>query len=219
MNADFPRIITLLRKEHGISQKQASSDLGVSQALLSHYEKGIRECGLDFLVKTADYYNVSCDYLLGRSPEPSGSSAVLTGEKEISEKLPEEKIIGGASGVVLELAKKSGSKTVFESVYSYLLLAVYKMFRKVYLANPANDRRMFSVPNAAADSLADAVMAINEAEADAAADGKPINGGDKVKNTVSTTTSSIAEDFSDGSYLLTNVKLAEDNINKKLKIK
>ena len=59
--SDFPRIITLLRKEKGLSQKQAALELGVSQALLSHYEKGIRECGLDFAVKIADYYNVSCD--------------------------------------------------------------------------------------------------------------------------------------------------------------
>ena len=42
MNADFPRILTLLRKERGISQKQAAGELGISQALLSHYEKGIR---------------------------------------------------------------------------------------------------------------------------------------------------------------------------------
>lgn len=59
MNSDFPRILTLLRKEQGISQKKAAADLGISQALLSHYEKGIRECGLDFIVRTADYYGVS----------------------------------------------------------------------------------------------------------------------------------------------------------------
>ena len=55
MNTDFPRILTLLRKERGISQKQAAAELGISQALLSHYEKGIRECGLDFVVRTADF--------------------------------------------------------------------------------------------------------------------------------------------------------------------
>ena len=66
---EFNRIIKLLRKERGITQKQAAEDLGVSQALLSHYEKGIRECGLDFVVRVADYYNVSCDYLLGRSAD------------------------------------------------------------------------------------------------------------------------------------------------------
>ena len=69
VNANFPRIISLLRKEAHISQKQAAAELGISQALLSHYEKGIRECGLDFVVRVADYYSVSCDYLLGRSDQ------------------------------------------------------------------------------------------------------------------------------------------------------
>ena len=69
MNSDFARIITLQRKERQISQKQAAADLGISQALLSHYEKGIRECGLNFLVKIADYYNVSVDYILNRTDD------------------------------------------------------------------------------------------------------------------------------------------------------
>ena len=75
MNNDFPRIITFLRKERGLSQKQAAEDLGVSQALLSHYEKGIRACGMDFLIKAADYYEVSADYLLGRTLQ-RGSSPI-----------------------------------------------------------------------------------------------------------------------------------------------
>ena len=62
MNTAFPRILCLLRKERGLSQKQVSADLQISQALLSHYEKGIRECGLDFVVRVADYYHVSCDF-------------------------------------------------------------------------------------------------------------------------------------------------------------
>ena len=36
MNAAFPRMMILLRKERGISQKQAAADLHISQALLSH---------------------------------------------------------------------------------------------------------------------------------------------------------------------------------------
>ena len=67
MSESFPRILKMLRKEKHISQREAAEQLGVSQALLSHYEKGIRECKLDFVVKVADYYNVSCDYLLGIS--------------------------------------------------------------------------------------------------------------------------------------------------------
>ena len=73
MNSAFPRILTLLRKERGVSQKQVAADLQVSQALLSHYEKGIRECGLDFVVRAADYYDVSCDYLLGRTADKTGA--------------------------------------------------------------------------------------------------------------------------------------------------
>lgn len=61
----FSDRLTAQRKQKGVSQKQAAEALGISQALLSHYENGIREPGLGFLVKAADYYNVSCDYLLG----------------------------------------------------------------------------------------------------------------------------------------------------------
>ena len=66
-NQTFSDRLTAQRKLKGVSQKQAAADLGISQALLSHYENGIREPGLQFLVKAADYYNVSCDYLLGHA--------------------------------------------------------------------------------------------------------------------------------------------------------
>lgn len=65
MNNLFSSRMVELRNEKGLSQKEVAMQLGISQALLSHYEKGIRECGLDFLCKVATYYDVSCDYLLG----------------------------------------------------------------------------------------------------------------------------------------------------------
>ena len=68
---EFNRIIKLLRKERGITQKQAAEDLGVSQALLSHYENGAREPGLAFVCRACDYYGVSADFLLGRAPSPT----------------------------------------------------------------------------------------------------------------------------------------------------
>ena len=49
MNADFSRTLALLRQEKGISQRKAAKELGISQALLSHYENGIREPGLAFV--------------------------------------------------------------------------------------------------------------------------------------------------------------------------
>ena len=60
MNTDFPRILSLLRKERGLTQKQVAADLGIAQALLSHYEKGKRECGLEFLVTTITFLLTIC---------------------------------------------------------------------------------------------------------------------------------------------------------------
>lgn len=71
----FADIITATRRRRGLSQKQAALELGISQALLSHYENGIRECSLDFLVKLSDYYGVTCDYLLGHSTSKSSRTA------------------------------------------------------------------------------------------------------------------------------------------------
>ncbi len=71
MVAAFSAILTQLRQERELSQREAARDLGISQALLSHYENGLREPKLEFVVRVCDYYNVSADYLLGRTKENS----------------------------------------------------------------------------------------------------------------------------------------------------
>ena len=60
-------------EERGVSQRTAAGDLGISQALLSHYENGIREPGLAFVVKACDYYHVSADFILGRTLSREGT--------------------------------------------------------------------------------------------------------------------------------------------------
>ena len=69
MTGQFPRKLSQLRRERGLNQKSAAEKLGVSQALLSHYENGAREPGLDFVVNAAAFYEVSTDFLLGVSDE------------------------------------------------------------------------------------------------------------------------------------------------------
>ncbi len=71
-----------LRTEKGLSQKNAAEALGVSQALLSHYEKGIREFGLDFLNRAADYYKVTTDYILGRTDSRTGLESEFFDDRE-----------------------------------------------------------------------------------------------------------------------------------------
>ena len=100
MNNTFPRMITLLRKEQGISQKKAAADLGVSQALLSHYEKGIRECGLDFVVRIADYFGVSCDYLLGRTADKSGTMIAVEDIPDNDPAIQDSRMRGGVLPVL-----------------------------------------------------------------------------------------------------------------------
>ncbi len=74
MHTTFSHALSRLRREKGVSQRQAAQELEVSQALLSHYENGIREPGLAFVARACDYYQVSADYLLGRTGERSGPS-------------------------------------------------------------------------------------------------------------------------------------------------
>ena len=73
MAKSFPERLAALRRERGISQRQAAAALLISQALLSHYETGAREPGLSFVCRACDYYQVSADYLLGRSEHPDAA--------------------------------------------------------------------------------------------------------------------------------------------------
>ena len=192
MNADFPRLITLLRKEKGISQKQAAAEFGISQALLSHYEKGIRECGLDFLVKCACFYGVSCDYLLGVSPERNGRQLTVEDIPEADSAkdtvfrgniMPvlNKKLISNSLSIIYDLVGKSESKQLNTEVSNYLMMAVYRTFRILYSANPKNENTMFSVPQELVSGYCSASMAVSEAKAQQLAQGLDKN-SEKVRN-------------------------------------
>ena len=74
MKSALASTLGALRRERKLSQREAAAKLGVSQALLSHYENGAREPKFDFVIRACDYYVVSADYLLGRSDERNGVS-------------------------------------------------------------------------------------------------------------------------------------------------
>ena len=59
-----------LRKEKGISQLKLALDMNTNQNTISRYETGEREPGINELIKLADYFNVSIDYLLERTENP-----------------------------------------------------------------------------------------------------------------------------------------------------
>lgn len=60
-----------LRKKRGISQLKLAMDLSMNQNSISRYETGEREADYATLIKFADYFNVSIDYLLERTDNPT----------------------------------------------------------------------------------------------------------------------------------------------------
>lgn len=60
-----------LRKSKGVSQLKLALDLNTSQNTISRYETGEREPGIHELIMIADYFNVSLDYLLERTDDPT----------------------------------------------------------------------------------------------------------------------------------------------------
>ena len=149
MASEFSRTLSLLRQERGVSQRTAAKDLGISQALLSHYENGIREPGLAFVVKACDYYNVSADFILGRTLSREGN--MLTKQDILNAAEPgnvlqgsvlatlQSKLVGGAVGVLFGLLGKLGDKNAINAAGAYLSDGVYQLYRHFYRAAGANE--------------------------------------------------------------------------------
>lgn len=147
MNKDFARILTLLRTENGLSQKQVAKDLEISQGLLSHYENGKRECNLNLLVKIAKYYDVSCDFLLGRTSIPKRRNVKIKPKnKKISNALNEQmKKMNHALEIFNSMLESYQNPELIKCSENILSLSMYSIFRSVFLANSKNDKNYFSV--------------------------------------------------------------------------
>ena len=170
--SEFSRTLSLLRQQRGVSQRTAASDLGISQALLSHYENGIREPGLSFVVKACDYYHVSADFILGRTLSRDGS--MLSSEEVLEAAEPgnilqgsvlatlQSKLLSGAVGVLFGLLGKLGDKTAINTAAAYLGGAVYQLYRHLYRAAGANEAYFALDPAACTMGTADADMKLEE---------------------------------------------------------
>lgn len=59
-----------LREDHDLTRKQVAEHLMCDQSLYSKYERGEREIPLSLLIKLAQFYNTSIDYLVGLIDNP-----------------------------------------------------------------------------------------------------------------------------------------------------
>lgn len=173
MQEEFAHRLSLLRQERKLSQRNVAQSLGVSQALLSHYENGVREPGLSFVVNAGRFYGVSCDYLLGNSISRDGMGINPDNLVDISEHkdnvlkgsvfiMLNKKLIVNSISMLMELISKCSNKELANEVCSYLTIAFYKVFRLVYRCDKGNNTEEFPIGEEVFSELCD--MEIKKSE-------------------------------------------------------
>lgn len=159
MQVRFAQTLSQLRHEKGVSQRQAAQALEVSQALLSHYENGIREPGLPFVVRACDYYGVSADFLLGRTLSRDGTT-ILDADTLYDASTERDNVLKGSVlatlskkllvnsiGVLFDLLGKLGNKRAIKAAANYLSTSVYQLYRHLCRSSPSRNDDFFSVPD------------------------------------------------------------------------
>ena len=130
MSSSFGKNLSKLRKANNISQRQAAADLKISQALLSHYENGVREPKLEFVVKVSDYFGVSTDFILGRTeahrnPFMLAERSGETGALEAAEK--RKRSIVAAQSALISLLACANEESALSSWLDCLESEVYRL--------------------------------------------------------------------------------------------
>lgn len=67
---NFSERLVELRKTHNLTQKQLASNVGMSELGIQRYEYGTREPSYKYLIAIAEHFDVSIDYLVGRTNNP-----------------------------------------------------------------------------------------------------------------------------------------------------
>ena len=139
-----------LRKLKKVNQREAAAALGVSQALLSHYEKGLREPGMEFLLNAADYYGVSADWLLGRTSDMTGTflgagaDSAATTEADPSRRAAARRRADKARmqesvGMVYDLLEKLDARELEPAVHAHLSAELVQILSLIHLSAGAAD--------------------------------------------------------------------------------
>ena len=147
-NTVFSKNLRKRREEKKISQKAAAASLGISQALLSHYEKGIRECGLDFLTRAAKFYDVSTDFMLGILEKPEKpekkQNKIKDCELQKDGKLYNiysalyKNLLINAITYIFDNMKDTEHKEISVLSGKYISLSIYNLYKFGIIENPAN---------------------------------------------------------------------------------
>lgn len=82
------KCLEVLRKEMGLNMKEAAAEMKIPYTTYVSYEKGDREPNSEMLIRLAEFYNTTIDYLLGRSDEIHSADTALLNHTFSSKKAP-----------------------------------------------------------------------------------------------------------------------------------
>ena len=198
-----------LRVERGLTLEQLAEKTHLSKSALGSYEgDNFKDISHYALIELAKFYEVTVDYLLGRSAERNGmmlSAEDIPNPDKMKDNiyhgsvLPtmNKKLISNSLNVLYAKIGQCHSKALTTEVSTYLMMAVAKMFRLLYSAEPHNAASLFSIEPIRWRGCSDAVMRMSEANVEALLTGQDVNGGEGVKDPacLSMTTESLTREF------------------------
>lgn len=170
MSSSFAKNLRLLRQEKKLTQVTVAADLGISQALLSHYENGVREPSLSFIDRVCDYYDVTSDFLIGRTglreKPPEKESAATDSVKTESPALnSKSRSVCDAVIILFDLLDQLPDEKPSTAAQGYLGTAVYRLYRALSNCSPDNSKvlKLSESPDFV-HSACNADMTLNEIE-------------------------------------------------------
>jgi len=151
----FHQNLRQLRKNKRVSQRIVAGEMHISQALLSHYENGIREPGLDFVNRACAYYGVSADFLLGRT------------EADVTEPLEgsdDAELDADALVSLLQTAHTLDRETLYPSALRCFGAVAYRLLRHVAAADLNRAADAFAVPGNRVAALSELELRLGEVQ-------------------------------------------------------
>ena len=144
VSSEFPRILTLLRKERGISQKQAAASLGCPRRFCPTTKTASANAGSRLSSRRRTFTGSPATTCWGRTADPGRRETSPPPEEEKPPAAePESEAhqpLTGAFKMLLALCDRIGCPALSRKVERYLTAAVYRMFRRLYRCTPATPR-------------------------------------------------------------------------------
>ncbi len=130
--------IRAARLQAGLTQKEAAQKAMITQSHLSMLENGIRGLSAEMLIRLCGIYDMTDIPIM---------------ESELNERCALQTL-----ALLEELVEKSGSKKLVRSVDNYINLCGYVLLRRLYMTNPHNSNRVFSISDGEIDQLAQLLL-------------------------------------------------------------